>query len=936
MTCIYKPDEATKKLMKQYADILGSEEAAYYVLTQNNGYPLDKTPLGEDSQLYFDILQNSGQDTQQAIRKKAMLYTQPFLQKYGDWTMGQAADPNMLDQNGEPLLSSIDPESDINKLMNNLYLKDDPNQSRITTYDDLFNVKPDDKLSKYAIEQLLKLSCQDYVNNALRQARLDNVNITNEELEIVRVTKTREWQHHKALSILTEESKTLASAFGLRFKTNTNGSIELTSMRNNDDQATTDLRIKFVQNLTQDPLEDQWGILTENKKLKHKFQELPVGSEQYVNTAVSQNRTIDHAFATSTLIYLSLNQSSAVTLSKTLAHHYIVQMLDSPLIQEALRTFDDQKNPRSTLYLINKLVDAITDPRIGGLESSSLLNKALNNKKLTEDEQEKLKFFSDFWEQFDDLSKKIIKDGVTSKKHQLKLLSVVSAAIALNEQVEVFNAQTTSNSNYSLSSEESLANWYAVKYSPLYQAQRVRTEGEQMFESLKTAYENKIKRFKRKNDDQNYGLLIIKLLTTLENVKQSDPDNIEDQIKVVEDLLTLADMEISEAIQSLAQIEDNVADIYKKAAFISTIYDETVSFYSHILNKQLGYVHIDPNFSQIKLQLSRINDKNMHLRQLYNSKLYDITCGVFDKYVDDNISGEELTISQKNNLKANAHLWLKNQSMYGDLSSFETVLMMASLSRSEIVKMVSNALSSVNARVDSQTQEVAQDLGSELGKATARLSTHGIGQLVGLITPGSFQHLFQERDPNTGKPTGMFTRRRNYGVFYAMRKAESAKLIRHIEYEIQNKTGNTHFRFEVDNNGNPIFPEDSEYDEYWREYQHKINAFECKYANKRYKQEYYDLRIDTLSRTTIKMQDDIQNKIDAIQVPITEKGVPHIERLDLETLQDLWDLWNQQEQLANRYDASGHLKEGDELKAAEEIKNFRKLIQDRRKSTKIR
>lgn len=50
MACLIK--SKNKPLLDSYTDILGSEDAAYYVLCKNNGYTLEFTPNGEKSDLF--------------------------------------------------------------------------------------------------------------------------------------------------------------------------------------------------------------------------------------------------------------------------------------------------------------------------------------------------------------------------------------------------------------------------------------------------------------------------------------------------------------------------------------------------------------------------------------------------------------------------------------------------------------------------------------------------------------------------------------------------------------------------------------------------------------------------------------------------------------------------------------------------------------------
>lgn len=83
MTCILKTKE-NLKLLDEYARVLGSQSAAYYVLSQNNGFPLGKTPTGEKSTLFEEILRHNGGDIESAIVEKSMYYTQDYLNT-NDW-----------------------------------------------------------------------------------------------------------------------------------------------------------------------------------------------------------------------------------------------------------------------------------------------------------------------------------------------------------------------------------------------------------------------------------------------------------------------------------------------------------------------------------------------------------------------------------------------------------------------------------------------------------------------------------------------------------------------------------------------------------------------------------------------------------------------------------------------------------------------------------
>ena len=86
MQCLNVKNKEVAALLNEYTDILGSYDAAYYVLSENNGYGLDKAPNGEPSKLYNDLLSNYNNDHFMAIRAKSMVYSDNFKNWFGDWT----------------------------------------------------------------------------------------------------------------------------------------------------------------------------------------------------------------------------------------------------------------------------------------------------------------------------------------------------------------------------------------------------------------------------------------------------------------------------------------------------------------------------------------------------------------------------------------------------------------------------------------------------------------------------------------------------------------------------------------------------------------------------------------------------------------------------------------------------------------------------------
>lgn len=68
MQCLNTKNKEVAALLQEYTDILGSENAAYYVLSENNGYGLDKAPDGEPSRLFTDLMEYHGGNETNAIQ----------------------------------------------------------------------------------------------------------------------------------------------------------------------------------------------------------------------------------------------------------------------------------------------------------------------------------------------------------------------------------------------------------------------------------------------------------------------------------------------------------------------------------------------------------------------------------------------------------------------------------------------------------------------------------------------------------------------------------------------------------------------------------------------------------------------------------------------------------------------------------------------------
>lgn len=97
MQCLNIKNKEVAALLKEYTKIFGNEDAAYYVLSENNGYGLDKAPNGEPSKLFSDLLEHYNGDRVAAIQAKARTYSKSFKKWFGDWTGNVSIDIDSKD-----------------------------------------------------------------------------------------------------------------------------------------------------------------------------------------------------------------------------------------------------------------------------------------------------------------------------------------------------------------------------------------------------------------------------------------------------------------------------------------------------------------------------------------------------------------------------------------------------------------------------------------------------------------------------------------------------------------------------------------------------------------------------------------------------------------------------------------------------------------------
>lgn len=104
MQCLILDNKEVKAAVDELTTVLGSKDAAYYVVSENNGHAIDQAPNGEPSKLFSDLLSHYNGNREQAIKAKVKVFTDEFKNWFGDWINNVEGSSKIVDENGEPLI----------------------------------------------------------------------------------------------------------------------------------------------------------------------------------------------------------------------------------------------------------------------------------------------------------------------------------------------------------------------------------------------------------------------------------------------------------------------------------------------------------------------------------------------------------------------------------------------------------------------------------------------------------------------------------------------------------------------------------------------------------------------------------------------------------------------------------------------------------------
>lgn len=237
-------------------------------------------------------------------------------------------------------------------------------------------------------------------------------------------------------------------------------------------------------------------------------------------------------------------------------------------------------------------------------------------------------------------------------------------------------------------------------------------------------------------------------------------------------------------------------------------------------------------------------------------------------------------------------VWLDSPT--NDSSLLSVWFGMSSESDNMIISSIANMLNNVMNTTDRQTFEKGIELVKILNEAKQQ---HG----------NDVQKLLCEVLDN-GEYSGYLIRDKNYGQFYSNQRQHLDKLA-------------TKLGIHKDDSGLYIITDDKS-DAWFK----GLNDFHAENSNRKYTNEYYELRNKMLSKMTKDKLSEIQDSINQILESITQDGIIYDNLLNPEMYQRLLDLQRSKKLLSISYNLDGSPKTGDDAIIAKELQDFNEEV----------
>ena len=950
MACLIK--SKNKPLLDEYTSMLGSENAAYYVLCMNNGYSLEFTPTGEKSDLFQKLLIKNNYDYEAAIEEKAQMYYPSYYNNIGgDWTMDSFEG---LDDKGEPKIEFVPSPIDFSDIID---LPISINES------DILNLS---EIEKNALDYDL--------NNYLIQSIVSNSN--------ERISKSEEWLKQKQDKLVRSINKDLIEAFGLEKHTDKQGNIYFTSKEKDSDG-----KYKLIVSFCEYIENGKKGVYDQTGRLE----------------------------AAANLIQISLLDGDPSTINHELAHHYVRMFWNSEVVQNAVQKLDNgDRSEGWQVRLEEKLVDEITKRTtkadtfwvqfkdilksmflwLSSPIKQNLLRKAslafrLNDKSVAIRTQGYILSFIDktanrvyqngspnlLIDEFDsivarDLNRAITRYVENSIDFFVKYTAQPDSILKDEydeyvQHVQNYLCSTTLNDN----DFNTIYLFIRDEYDRLVNNHPDTDSGENKAAVAILFMANESRNIRANlNASTGSGLaptgsnrttgaslkelmsdIMRGLRTRIYEYKHSVPKAAQEANKVQELLnkmqalyedLDKLTMFIDDGLEELAHIKRNV-DKMAQNGFDNVSTQQLQALWNAIEGFYDPIIDMIAENDEVKIMnggiLYPLSSKLSNMKQLCwdikstlangNTKIIRDTTHNYlfgDGNTDQGVAGDLLTEEQKNRFLENFDDQLIFGKLFEDINGLQPYIGLSSRSRSTIIRVARNMILSANSEIRKATLKDAANIVKLYFMALPEMKRLGLSEI---------QSVFQEMDEN-GNKTGYFVRKLNYGKFYRDMNTNRDKLVEEANQKLQAALGQNAPQITYDYYNNPVLPPDDDLTvkRILTEYADGIDDWLCKHSNRMFIPSYYEMRRQMLSPNTRKVMQELQSRINAImsKAPVLKVTLSNGQTCDIqatwelspEDQQNLVQLRTEYQQLGSLYYTDGTKKGGEEAQIAQEISDF--------------
>ena len=923
MVCLLTDQPEVQAQLDKYTNILGSEDAAYYVLSENNGYELDKAPNGQPSKLFSDLLSHYNGDETQAIRAKAKLFTESFRNWFGDWLAEDKTNVSkVVDENGEPKL---------------MFRTDYTGRTVMGNGKQLFAT---DKLivaGSYASENsalyegFISLK-HPYIVHEESHGYFLNYNGKETSIPEIQDTLMKEGYDGVIYDRVWDVGDYADFDPEIDYWASNVVMFSPNQIKSVDNRGTFSTQDNNIYNSLKNT--DIYEVF-KNQKLIHNNRGYFINKYQY-NSPEELNSLVDY-----------ITQESYKM-------GYYAKFISRPLSTRVLFTKREllDKIPESPEYtsvreIITFLCDRFPGLKFGGIVSQK--NAKPNQRAFIENdtiylvegrftnqiaiEEAVHPFVNTLYhtnrELFDSLYREIstkyqkLKTDIERNYHEFDSATKQQELVAQGF-ARAFNEQFSNNRPSKLRevlrrfidwlrnlfTTDVISTYGDINYvdttklpkMTLDELVRIVHTTDTVFDVMYEGQFNSLSEQQVQEINKTYERIQKGLKDRLKSVKRYSTKNprLWNQLSTV--ISQLANSEAEQGtLQFLQHISDTISDAVKflqkpideiNAKQIRQLSQDYVGFYKPLLDDILylfdttdifkdlpNYPELQRNAQRLSTEMDQVYNRFVHLLKAKGiSELvnYLQSNNVPQSYIDKTLE------------------WLNNPT--NDISIFINWFGMASNSNSMVTQAIAKMLNDTM----NQTQRETMSKGIELVKL-AQVAKEKYGTDV--------QKLLYEK-LNDGTYSGYRVRSINHGQYRKDKQEYLDKLA--------DKLGIT-----KDKEGHYNLPNDEAIQKKWFD---GINRFYSERVNRRFTSEYYTTRNRMLSIKTREAIDEIQDYIDSIVSRVTRDDIQHEEELTASEYQQLLMLKRQKQLLANRYNLDGSIKTGDDLLIANELTAFNEEV----------